>query len=117
MGRRNQRRARHVIITFGPNNERYYVMQQFTAMHHQILSGLFDPARKYSGYKPDMREIPNGDGVVDARKRYLHVARKYADRPDWTTPILAHAHWLACEHAERIGVPDHMYPRVENSDR
>lgn len=31
----------------------------------------------YSGYKPAVKEIPNGDGKVDAEKRYAHIALKY----------------------------------------
>jgi hypothetical protein len=31
----------------------------------------------YPGYKPEVKEIPNGDGKVDETKRYAHVAPKY----------------------------------------
>jgi hypothetical protein len=31
----------------------------------------------YSGYKPTVAEIPNGDGKVDNDKKYAHIATKY----------------------------------------
>ncbi len=34
----------------------------------------------YPGYRPDVKEIPHGDGQVDRDKRYAHVADKYLDR-------------------------------------
>lgn len=65
----------------------------------------------YAGYKPTVREIPNGDGKVDAEKRYLHVALKY-NPPEWAIGYLARAHFEACRVAEELGVPAEFYPRV-----
>lgn len=79
---------------------------------HAQLSALFDESG-YAGYRPTVRESANGDGVVDTGKRYLHVAIKYAP-PDWALDYLARAHWESCRIAERIGVPDAYYPRVED---
>ena len=31
----------------------------------------------YTGFKPTVNEIPNGDGREDKYKRYAHVATKY----------------------------------------
>jgi hypothetical protein len=67
----------------------------------------------YAGYKRTVLEAPNGDGNVDATKRYLHVALKY-DPPEWAKYYLARAHFEACRIAEAIGVPDAFYPKVEN---
>lgn len=36
----------------------------------------------YPGYRPTVKEIPNGDGKVDAEKRYAHVAPKYFQNYD-----------------------------------
>lgn len=77
----------------------------------QKLSTLFQPDARYPGYKPEVKEIPNGDGKVDAEKRYLHVALKY-DPPEWAIGYLARAHFEACRVAEALGVPAEFYPRV-----
>lgn len=65
----------------------------------------------YRGYKPSVVEAPNGDGKLDAGKRYLHVAAKY-DPPEWALRYLARAHWEACRRAEALGIPDAFMPRV-----
>ena len=56
----------------------------------------------YPGYKPEVREAPNGDGVVDQDKRYAHIAPKYGlDDPllrwAWETAYL-HAQGIAALH-------------------
>lgn len=58
----------------------------------------------YPGYKPTVSEIPNGDGKVDADKRYAHVATKYLDDATRPTlmPFLDKAHSLALKMAEAI---------------
>lgn len=93
-------------------------MITFTEDDHDALACLFAcnsaGVPTYAGYRPEVREIPNGDGRVDAAKRYLHVAKKYAP-PEFAMNILARAHWLACDVAEKLGVPAEFYPRVENS--
>jgi hypothetical protein len=86
-------------------------MKLFTSLDHAKLCTLFGPG--YAGYKPAVLEAPNGDGNIDAAKRYLHVALKY-DPPAWAREYLARAHFEACRIAEAIGVPDKYYPRVEN---
>lgn len=80
---------------------------------HDQLSELFDPTLKYAGYKPNVLEAPNGDGNIDATKRYLHVALKY-NPPAWAMWYLARAHFEACRIAEAIGVPAEFYPKVED---
>lgn len=82
---------------------------------HAELAQLFDATPPYPGYKPEVKEAPNGDGRVDAGKRYLHVAKKYGLPSEDAAAILACAHWEACRVAEEIGVPAEFYPRVENS--
>jgi hypothetical protein len=84
----------------------------FDAVDYLRLAPLFRLIG-YKGYKPAEREAPNSDGRVDEGKRYLHVALKY-DPPAWAVEYLARAHFEACRIAERIGVPDAFYPRVEN---
>lgn len=86
-------------------------MKLFNALDHEKLSTLFRPG--YAGYKPEVLEAPNGDGRVDATKRYLHVALKY-NPPEWAREYLARAHFEACRIAEAINVPANFYPKVEN---
>lgn len=85
----------------------------FDQFDHSKLGTLFRPKNSYRGYKPEQLEAPNGDGNVDTRKRYLHVALKYGP-PDWALWYLARAHFEACRIAEALGVPDAFYPKVEN---
>lgn len=72
----------------------------------------------WPGYKPSVREVPNGDGRVDAGKRYAHVALKYlAQIPEsclrsHLEALLARAHFFACRVAEALNVPAEFYPRV-----
>lgn len=86
-------------------------MRLFDEYDHKRLALLF--AREYKGYRPEVLEAPNGDGHVDATKRYLHVALKY-DPPAWAIEYLARAHFAACQISEALRVPDAFYPRVEN---
>lgn len=88
-------------------------MKLFNEQDHRTLSALFAPVCRYKGYKPEVLEAPNGDGKVDATKRYLHVALKY-DPPEWAREYLARAHFEACRIAEALNVPAEFYPRVQD---
>lgn len=84
----------------------------FDQNDYNALYELFN--EDYAGYKPDVKELPNGDGKVDEGKRYLHVALKY-NPPDWAIDYLARAHFEACRMIEELyDVPAEFYPRVEN---
>src|SRR5688572_21405099 len=77
----------------------------------------------YPGYKPQVIESPNGDGVQDTGKRYAHVAMKYLH--SWcATPFaryrelfdaLFDAHSLAIQVARELEVPEALWPSVEHS--
>jgi hypothetical protein len=101
--------------------------QLFTAADYaRIHSIVFSP--DYPGYKPEVVESPNGDGVKDTEKRYAHVAAKYLDQylhqPRDTermkteqtdnyhllSDYLSKAHNLALEVAIKIGVPKPFWP-------
>lgn len=85
----------------------------FEHFEYKCLSNLFDRHPPYRGYKPEVKESPNSDGVVDKGKRYLHVALKY-DPPQYAIDILARAHFEACRIAETLDLPSDFYPKVEN---
>lgn len=54
----------------------YYADMHFTRADYDRLHEIvFRPG--YPGYKPDVTEIPNGDGRADTEKRYAHVSPKY----------------------------------------
>lgn len=68
-------------------------MTLFNQEDYNRLSTLF--RSDYPGYKPTTRELPNGDGVVDQGKKYLHVALKY-NPPGWAVDLLEQA-WVNCK--------------------
>lgn len=77
----------------------------------------------YPGYRPEVVESPNGDGVKDAQKRYAHVAMKYL-RAWHSTPFyrwrelydaLFECHSLAVKVAEQLNAPRHLFPSVDHS--
>lgn len=89
----------------------------FTETEYNKLHGLVF-REDYSGYKPTVLEIPNGDGKVDAEKRYAHVATKYfttqQQRVDMM-PFLQKAHGTAMEIARAIRMPSEFFPQLETS--
>lgn len=72
----------------------------------------------YPGYKPAVKEIPNGDGKVDRDKRYAHVALKYltgaipeADESLLRNYLIA-AHQLAERAFEAAGIDPAFKPDI-----
>lgn len=71
----------------------------------------------YPGYKPTVKEIPNGDGKVD-RKRFAHVAPKYltneVQHEDKAVlqEFLQIAHDAADEAARAAGIPAEFLPDI-----
>lgn len=51
-------------------------MTKWTAADYQRITE-FCWRYDYNGYKPEVVELPNGDGVADTGKRYAHLALKY----------------------------------------
>ncbi len=128
-------------------------MSLFTEYDHARLATLFNrdgvcnpdgcgpdcTHGPYPGYRPEVREAPNGDtkvcpecggrAAVDtdlvcschgtgrvpnvdagpAGKRFLHVALKY-NPPAWAEAYLARAHWEACKVAQALGVSKEYFP-------
>lgn len=86
----------------------------FTKIDHDVLAPLVFK-EGYPGYKPAVKEIPNGDGLVDSEKRYAHVAPKYLaglSGPDHL--VLDHLYRVATRFAkdvaEMAGVPAAFAP-------
>lgn len=89
----------------------------FTQIDYEGLHSLVFRAG-YTGYKPTVKEIPNGDGKVDADKRYAHVSPRYlADEKDpfvrarlqW---YLNRAHLQAEQAADLIELPKEFRPDI-----
>jgi isopenicillin N synthase-like dioxygenase len=71
----------------------------------------------YAGYKSAVKEIPNGDGRVDADKKYAHVALKYLTDENWATRerlvwYLKRAHAVAEQVAALIELPKEFWPDI-----
>ena len=92
--------------------------EQYNRLHEIVFS-----SGNYPGCKPEVKESPNGNGVIDSEKRYAHVAMKYLR--EWhSTPFyrwrelydaLFECHALAVRVAEELNVPRHLLPSVEYS--
>lgn len=83
----------------------------FDLRDYMDMNILFSP--DYPGYKREVIESPNGDGVLDSGKKYCHIALKY-NPPDWARDFLARAHFEACRVAEILDFDPLFYPRVED---
>jgi hypothetical protein len=92
-------------------------VQTYANLHSIVFSG------NYPGYRPDVRELPNGDGKVDSEKRYAHIANKYLDQylaqeggvssnHDRLRDALLHATYLAWDVAQTLGVPAAFLPHL-----
>lgn len=68
----------------------------------------------YAGFRPGVIESPDGNGLLDDGKVFLHVALKYKP-PSWAEGYLARAYWEVCKAAEGLGVPAAYFPKPENS--
>ncbi len=71
----------------------------------------------YPGYKPNVREIPNGDGKVDAEKRYSHIASKYLrqDSDSRLWQALHRCHERALQVADLLELPAEWRPNLHAS--
>lgn len=87
---------------------------QFTETDYERLHSLvFRP--DYSGYKPTVVEIPNGDGKADTDKRYAHVGLKYLQTEQQKRdllPYLEAAHEEAIKVATAIDLPFTFCPDI-----
>ncbi len=83
--------------------------EEYDALHALVFRS------DYSGYKPTVIEIPNGDGKADSEKRYAHVAPKYftTEQQEWDLmPFLTKAHNLALACADIAKVPQEFLPDI-----
>lgn len=75
----------------------------------------------YPGYRPNIVESPDGNGIWDTEKKFAHIARKYLDKmPEsankaFLQNILRMALIEAQEIAKAIGIPDQYLPHEQDS--
>jgi hypothetical protein len=90
----------------------------FTASDYQTLHRIVFFGN-FPGYRPSVKEVPNGDGNVDVDKRYAHVAAKYlteayrsahADDAILLDRFLDVAHSLSIDVARALEVPTEYMP-------
>ena len=69
-----------------------------------------------AGYRPDVLEVPHGDGRVDSGKRYAHVAPKYGMPRDveWLWNLYLES---SRELSMRMGVPKQYLPGADSTLR
>lgn len=89
-----------------------FTLQDYSALHSIVFRD------GYPGYKPSVKEIPNGDGKIDADKRFAHVAPKYltdavsAADTFLLGSYLQAAHNVAERAAEIAGIPAAFRPDI-----
>lgn len=71
------------------------------------------------GYKPQVIESPNGDGIWDAQKKYAHIAPKYLNQTNnesmWFFYNMAKV--AAFQVCEELGIPKEFYPGEDSTLR
>lgn len=87
----------------------------FTASTYRQLHGVvFNEAERWPGYRPEVVELPNGDGRADMQKRYAHIKHEHFDqaRPgnQYAYHAFQSAYWRACDVAIRLGIPRQFWP-------
>lgn len=92
-----------------------FTREDYDTMHRVVFCD------GYPGYKPSVKEIPNGDQKIDVDKRWAHVAVKYlkdARLSDADFHVLNAYLWLAHILAENVaralGVPKTFMPSVDH---
>jgi hypothetical protein len=92
--------------------------RQYSELHSLVFRPDYPD---YPGYKPDVVESPNGDGVRDSGKRFGHIAMKYLHQAEVFTDATATmmeylrvAHGRAYSIAVQLGVPREFMPSFEH---
>lgn len=87
--------------------------------YEQLYQVMFSPT--FTGYTPAVVEAPNGDGKVDAVKRYSHLNRRtfgsITEHDDHTLcgQVFDRCMDLARSCAEAMGIPPVFWPSAEDS--
>lgn len=82
---------------------------KLTHKQYQHIHTLTFGDPEYAGYKPNVQESPNGDGVWDDKKRYAHVAPKY-NPSSWLRAYYNAAFNEALRVHALLGFPGYLRP-------
>lgn len=79
-------------------------------MNEQLIEYAFSDANP--GWRPEIQESPNGDGVWDTNKRFAHIAPKYfnAATPQFVRAAYEKQLGLARHACRLLRVPEAFYP-------
>jgi len=98
-----------------------FTSADYLALHRVVFALDMNGKPRWPGYRPEVVEIPNGDGRADAQKRYAHVKTAYR----WRAPCIEIEAWgvvgryferafaRACEVAVELGIPPAFWPARE----
>lgn len=87
----------------------------FTAStYRQLHRVVFNETDRWTGYRPEVVELPNGDGRADMQKRYAHIKHEHFDQARVGNACAYHAfqsaYVRACDVAIRLGIPSQYWP-------
>ena len=79
-------------------------------MNEQLIEYAFSDANP--GWRPEIQESPNGDGVWDTNKRFAHVAPKYFndETPKFVHTEYAFQRYLALHACRLLEIPKEFHP-------
>jgi hypothetical protein len=93
----------------------FFTQDNYAHLHRMV----FSRQQPYPGYRPEVKELPNGDGKVDEGKRYAHISTKNLVLDTWEyrrqslRRFLVNAHSEAMRVAIALGVPRDFMPAME----
>ena len=103
-----------------------FTKNEFDELRRIVFATDSDGRALYPGYRPHIVESPNGDGKLDATKRYAHVALKYLRaatdaRGGWDRDLrnldaaIGRCHAEALRVHRDLGLPAAWAPTLETS--
>lgn len=95
-----------------------FTADDYQTLHSIVFATDADGRPRYPGYRPEVVELPNGDGRADREKRYAHVAEKYLGNPRDNATLYSYmqlAHAEAIRVARALNVPDAFMPDIRYS--
>jgi hypothetical protein len=95
-----------------------FTSADYLALHRVVFTLDTNGKPRWPGYRPEVVEIPNGDGRADAQKRYAHIkAEHLVGTLNCDTAATYHAFHRAftraCEVAIELGIPPAFWPARE----
>lgn len=106
-----------------------FTADDYQTLHSIVFATDADGRPRYPGYRPEVVELPNGDGRADREKRYAHVSYKNLYKSpsvplysgltpaEWCYLLdtLRFAHAEALRVARALGAPEAFMPDIRYS--